>query len=99
MTELETKSSYIKTKHFPTKLYEILNFLSRRGKTAELSEIRDKFKNQISKPVIKDIIFDLAMQNFIQEITADKDRRKKIIQLTAEGDSLRQKLEELSKIM
>ncbi|MHA1263795.1 MAG: hypothetical protein ACTSRS_01025 [Candidatus Helarchaeota archaeon] len=89
----------IKDKHFPDSLYRILRFLSRRGSEVELSDIREEFKREISKPVIKAILYDLSLQNFIKETTARRDRRKKIIHLTEAGGKLLQKLEELDAIM
>lgn len=99
MTTLENKSSYLWTKHFPDKLYSILKFLYKKGNEAHLSEIKEEFKDQISKPVIKDIIFDLSMEGKIEEAPMKKDRRKKIIRLTENGLNLWHKLEELSQIM
>ncbi len=99
MTAPETRNSYLWTKHFPDKLYFILRFLTKRGNEAHLSEIKEEFKNQISKPVIKDIIFDLSMDGKIEEAPMKKDRRKKIIRLTDNGINLWHKLEELSRLM
>lgn len=99
MTVPPERDSYIKVKHFPDKLYFILNYLYKNGEEADLNNIKKEFSNTISKPVIKDIIFDLSMQNFVQEGTAKKDRRKKVITLTDRGKHLWQKLEDLSKIM
>ncbi|MHA1651918.1 MAG: hypothetical protein ACTSYB_17160 [Candidatus Helarchaeota archaeon] len=98
MVNLETKNSYLWAKHFPDKLYRILAFLSKNGKEAQLSEIKKEFEEQISKPVINDIIFDLKMQNFVKEERM-KDKRKKLIKLTENGELLKQKLDELSEIM
>jgi len=89
----------IKDKHFPENLYRILSFLSQKGKEVELSDIREEFKREISKPVIKAILYDLSFRNFIKETTEKRDRRKKIIFLTENGQDLMQKLEKLAEIM
>ena len=89
----------IKDKHFPDNLFKILSFLSKKGNEVELSDIREEFKRESSKPVIKTILYDLSFGNYIRETTEKKDRRKKIIFLTENGQNLVQKLEELSKIM
>lgn len=94
----DTKNTYLWAKHFPEKLYHILAFLSRKGNEAQLSEIKEEFKEQISKPVINDIIFDLKMQEFVEEKPM-KDRRKKLIKLTENGAMLKQKLAELADII
>ena len=91
--------SLLKTKHFPKNLFEILSFLSDKGREAQVSEIMEKFKNSISKPVVNDIIMGLWIRNFIQKEEISKDRRRKRIILTDEGVNLKQKLEELAQIM
>ncbi len=89
----------IKDKHFPDNLYRILAYLSGQGKSVELTDLRDRFMRKISKPVIKAILYDLSMQNFIEEKESKKDRRKKIIYLTDTGGELLQRLDALEKIM
>jgi len=98
MVELERSSSYLWTKHFPDKLYSILSYLSQKRDEAQINEIKIYFKDKISTPVINDIIMDLSMREFIQKIEG-KDRRKKYVSLTEKGKTLKQKLDELSKVM
>jgi DNA-binding MarR family transcriptional regulator len=98
MAELERSSSYLWTKHFPDKLYSILSYLSQKSDEAQINEIKYYFKDKISTPVINDIIMDLSMREFIQKIKG-KDRRKTYVSLTEKGKTLKQKLDELSKIM
>lgn len=98
MAESEKSNSYLWTKHFPDKLYSILSYLSYKNEEAQINEIKDYFKDKISTPVINDIIMDLSMKEFIQKIDG-KDRRKKYVSLTEKGKVLKQKLDELSRIM
>ena len=94
----EAKRSYIWVKYFPTNLFSILDFLFRRGNEVLLSEIRERFKDDISNSVIKDTLRDLSMNNFVREVEL-KDRRRKKILLLKDGKRLLRKLKEVSKIM
>jgi len=97
MADFEKQNSYLWTKHFPEKLYNILSYLSSTNQS-QINEIKEYFKDKISTPVINDIIMDLSMREFIQK-SDGKDRRKKYVSLTPKGEMLKQKLDELSKIM
>ncbi|MFX1296335.1 MAG: hypothetical protein ACFFD2_15970 [Promethearchaeota archaeon] len=94
----EIKDSYLWRKHFPDKLYYILAYLSKKGKEAELSKIKEDFKDQMSNPVINDILFDLEVKKFV-EAEKMNDKRKKKVKLTNNGRTLLQKLEELSDVL
>ncbi len=98
MTATEHQSSYLWTKHFPKYLYAVLAFLSQKGSGAEVSEIKERFKSEISNPVINDILTGLDIQNFIVKKDM-KDRRRKLVVLTKKGEDLIQNLERLSEIM
>ncbi len=98
MVEFLTKDTHLWAKHFPDKLYNVLAFLSKREQEVELSQLKKEFRDQMSKPVINEIIFDLKMQKFIEEEKM-KDKRKKKVILTNDGRALYHKLQELSEIL
>ena len=98
MVEFMTKDTHLWVKHFPERLYNVLAFLSKKGQEVELSQIKKEFKDQMSKPVINDIILDLKIQKFIEEEKM-KDKRKKKVILTDNGRELFHKLQQLSEIL
>ena len=98
MVEFVSKDTHLWVKHFPERLYNVLVFLSKKGHEVELSQIKKEFKDQMSKPVINDIILDLKLQKFIEEEKM-KDKRKKKVILTDNGRELFHKLQQLSEIL
>lgn len=98
MASAENQNSYLWTKHFPKLLYAVLAFLFKKENQAQVGEIKERFKNEISNPVINNILMGLELKRFI--IKQDmKDRRRKLVILTEDGQNLMRKLEELAELM
>ena len=91
-----TLQSYFIQKYFANtlRLYDVLLFLNANGRKTELMEVREKFKDKISKPSLHSILFDLEKHDYI-EILQMKDRRKKIISITEFGIVLKRDLEQI----
>lgn len=98
MTTTEKPESLLCRKHFPKNLYEVLAFLSKTGNEAQVSEIKDHFKDKISNPVINDILIGLDIKNYITKKDM-KDRRRKLVILTKNGQTFFQTLENLFILM
>jgi len=98
MAAADQQKTFLKKKYFPKHLYAVLSFLSKRANQVYVGEIKERFKNEISNPVINGILMGLELKNFI--IKEDmKDRRKKAVVLTDEGQDLVKTLAELSRLM
>lgn len=89
-----TLKSYFVKKYFPEKLYDVLLFLNSNGQKTELTQLKQKFKHQISKPLLHSILSDLERHNYI-EVIQMKDRRKKIVSITDFGMILQKDLEQI----